>query len=108
MSDQASDGSRRLVISYLSIGEAEDYRPDYFTKEYLEEEAPDWLMHENKNWKGNRGKAGFMVEERAYLDRWFGRERPFVKLVWSWLRAVLGWMINVGYGGVKAGSFFAK
>ncbi|UQX87837.1 exodeoxyribonuclease III [Jatrophihabitans telluris] len=25
-----------------------------------------------KNWKGNRGKAGFLPEERAYFDRWFG------------------------------------
>ena len=48
------DGSRRLVVSYLSVGESEDYRPDYFTKEYLEEDAPDWLMQENPDWKGNR------------------------------------------------------
>ena len=48
------DGSRRLVVSYLSIGEAEDYRPDYFTSEYMTEDAPDWLMHENPQWKGNR------------------------------------------------------
>ena len=48
------DGSKRLVISYLSIGEAEDYRPDYFTSEYMEEDAPDWLLSENKVWKGNR------------------------------------------------------
>ncbi len=48
------DGKERLVISYLSVGEAEDYRPEYFSKEYLEEDAPDWLMHENKDWKGNR------------------------------------------------------
>ncbi len=48
------DGRRRLVISYLSIGEAEDYRGDYFSPEYLEEEAPDWLMKENPQWKGNR------------------------------------------------------
>jgi cysteinyl-tRNA synthetase len=48
------DGARRLVISYLSVGEAEDYRPEYFAKEYMEEDAPDWLMHENKDWKGNR------------------------------------------------------
>ena len=48
------NGERRLVISYLSIGEAEDYRPDYFSKEYLSEDAPDWLMAENPQWKGNR------------------------------------------------------
>ena len=49
-----ADGSPRLVVSYLSVGEAEDYRPEYFSKEYMEEDAPDWLMHENKDWKGNR------------------------------------------------------
>jgi cysteinyl-tRNA synthetase len=48
------DGSPRLVVSYLSIGEAEDYRPDYFTPEYMTEDAPDWLLHENPQWKGNR------------------------------------------------------
>lgn len=26
-----------------------------------------------KNWKGNRGKVGFLEDERAYLDRWFAR-----------------------------------
>lgn len=48
------DGGRRIVIGYLSIGEAEDYRPDYFSKEYMEEDAPDWLLHENPDWRGNR------------------------------------------------------
>lgn len=27
-----------------------------------------------KNWKGNRGKAGFLEEERAHLDGWFARD----------------------------------
>ena len=27
-----------------------------------------------KNWRGNRGKAGFLEDERAYLDRWFARD----------------------------------
>ena len=27
-----------------------------------------------KNWKGNRGKAGFLEDERAYLDNWFARD----------------------------------
>jgi len=26
-----------------------------------------------KNWKGNRGKAGFLEAERAYFDEWFDR-----------------------------------
>lgn len=48
------DGTRRIVVSYVSVGEAEDYRPDYFTAEYMTEDAPDWLMQENRQWKGNR------------------------------------------------------
>ncbi len=48
------DGRPRLLLSYLSIGEAEDYRPDYFTPEYMTEDAPDWLLSENERWKGNR------------------------------------------------------
>lgn len=48
------DGNRRIVVSYLSIGEAEDYRPDYFSPEYMTEDAPDWLGFENPQWKGNR------------------------------------------------------
>ncbi|MEQ1698086.1 MAG: MJ1477/TM1410 family putative glycoside hydrolase [Hyphomicrobiaceae bacterium] len=50
---RAPDGSRRLVISYLSVGESEDYRA-YYDKEYEIEEAPDWMMKENPQWKGNR------------------------------------------------------
>lgn len=37
-----------------------------------------------KNWKGNRGKAGFLEDERAYLDRWFTRHR------WTDLGRALG------------------
>ena len=48
------DGSRRLVVSYLSVGESEDYRADYFSPEYLSEDAPDWLGPENPQWQGNR------------------------------------------------------
>jgi uncharacterized protein (TIGR01370 family) len=51
---RTSDDRRRLVVSHLWIGEAEDYRPNYFSIEYLEEDAPDWLMRENPQWKGNR------------------------------------------------------
>lgn len=47
-------GGTRLIVSYLSIGEAEDYRKDYFNAEYMTEDAPDWLLSENERWKGNR------------------------------------------------------
>jgi len=48
-----------------------------------------------KNWRGNRGNAGFLVEEREYLDRWFekqwvdlgrtlGGDGPGPYTWWSW------------------------
>ncbi|NVK33447.1 MAG: endo alpha-1,4 polygalactosaminidase [Rhodobacteraceae bacterium] len=45
------DGSRRLAISYFSIGEAEDYR-GYWQPEWTQH-APDWLGKENPSWPGN-------------------------------------------------------
>lgn len=46
-----NNGSRRLVLSYLSIGEAEDYR--YYWSELWREKPPSWLKGENPNWPGN-------------------------------------------------------
>ena len=45
------DGSRRIVLAYLSIGEAEDYR--YYWKPGWQAARPSWLGSENKNWPGN-------------------------------------------------------
>ncbi|MCP4231664.1 MAG: hypothetical protein GY771_16155, partial [bacterium] len=45
------DGKRRKVLSYLSIGEAEDYRW-YWTSDWSSGN-PDWLGPENPNWPGN-------------------------------------------------------
>ena len=42
---------KRLVISYLSIGEAEDYR--YYWQNDWEKNPPDWLENENSDWEGN-------------------------------------------------------
>lgn len=39
------------VISYMSIGEAEDYR--YYWQESWRSNPPGWLEAENPNWKGN-------------------------------------------------------
>jgi len=46
-----ANGGKRLVISYLSIGEAEDYR--YYWQEEWYENPPEWLLDENENWEGN-------------------------------------------------------
>jgi len=47
----------RKVVAYLSIGEAEDYRPywrtEWGTKGKLSPAAPAWLGIENPEWKGN-------------------------------------------------------
>jgi cysteinyl-tRNA synthetase len=45
------DGSRRLVVAYFSIGEAESYR-SYWKKQW-NENLPDWIVKENPNWKEN-------------------------------------------------------
>ncbi|MEP2775666.1 MAG: MJ1477/TM1410 family putative glycoside hydrolase [Luteolibacter sp.] len=47
----------RKIIAYISIGEAEDYRP-YWKKTWLKNgkataAAPSWLGEENPDWKGN-------------------------------------------------------
>jgi exodeoxyribonuclease-3 len=68
-----------------------------------------------KNWRGNRGKAGFLESERAHLDRWyapapdglgwvdlgrrFGGEGPGPYTWWSWRGRGFdtdgGWRIDV-------------
>ena len=44
-------GSRRLVASYMSVGEAEDYRPYWQPK--WETNPPDWMWIANGDWEGN-------------------------------------------------------
>lgn len=44
-------GERRLVIVYLSIGEAENYR-EYWEKNW-NKKLPNWIVKENENWRGN-------------------------------------------------------
>ena len=45
------DGSRRLIIAYLSIGETENNR--YYWKPEWNTKRPAWMGKENKDWKGN-------------------------------------------------------
>jgi len=46
-----ANGASRLIIAYMSIGEAEDYR--YYWQPEWEINPPDWLLEENPDWPGN-------------------------------------------------------
>lgn len=67
-------GARRLVIAYMSIGEAEDYR--FYWHARWKSFPPAWLDEENADWPGNykvrywdpRWKEIIYGGDRSYLD----------------------------------------
>jgi cysteinyl-tRNA synthetase len=69
------DGSRRLVLAYFSIGEAESYR-SYWQKGW-KRNKPDWLLGENPDWEENYAvcfwdpgwQSLLCGRPDAYLDR---------------------------------------
>ncbi len=69
------NGGRRIVLSYMSIGEAEDYR-GYWQNPWSKQ-RPDWLETENPDWPGNfKVKYWYPTWQRvifggpeAYLDK---------------------------------------
>lgn len=71
------NGHKRLVISYMSIGEAEDYRYYWKSEWKKRKKQPEWLYGENKNWKGNYKVFYWMADWQniifgqtdAYLDK---------------------------------------
>lgn len=46
-----ANGGKRIVICYMSIGEAEDYR--YYWQEAWTNSKPAWIAAENPDWPGN-------------------------------------------------------
>lgn len=70
-----ANGGKRMVICYMSIGEAEDYR--YYWNKDWNNNPPSWLREENSNWPGNYKVAYWEKEwqniifgsQDAYLDR---------------------------------------
>ena len=45
------NGGSRMVVCYMSIGEAEDYR--FYWQNDWKTDSPSWLDEENSDWKGN-------------------------------------------------------
>ena len=70
-----NNGSRRLLICYMSIGEAEDYR--YYWNSSWKAGSPEWLAAENPDWAGNykveywndEWKQIIFGNSEAYLDK---------------------------------------
>jgi cysteinyl-tRNA synthetase len=79
-----ANGGKRLVISYMSIGEAEDYR--YYWQSGWKSGKPSWLDDENPDWAGN-----FKV--RYWEQEWqkiiFGNDDSYTKKI-----------LNAGFDGV--------
>jgi len=79
-----ANGGKRLVICYMSIGEAEDYR--YYWQSEWKKNPPDWLYDENPQWKGNY-KVKYWMKD--WQDIIYGNDSSYLKKI-----------IDAGYDGV--------
>lgn len=71
-----ADGGARLVIAYMSIGEAEDYR--YYWKAEWKTNPPSWLAVENPNWPGNY-KVRYW--DTGWQDIIYGNDNSYLKKI---------------------------
>ena len=78
------NNGERLVICYMSIGEAEDYR--YYWNNLWHVGNPVWLREENPDWLGN-----YKVEywEKEWQDIIYGNDNSYMKKI-----------LNTGFDGV--------
>ncbi len=79
-----ANGGKRLVIAYMSIGEAEDYR--YYWQSSWNTNRPAWMDAENPDWEGN-----FKVEywNKEWQSIIFGNDGSYLKKI-----------IDAGFDGV--------
>lgn len=78
------NGGKRLVICYMSIGEAENYR--YYWQKSWGKDKPDYLEMENSDWEGNYKVRYWEPEWKSII---FGNEKSYLKKI-----------LNVGFDGV--------
>jgi cysteinyl-tRNA synthetase len=79
-----ANGGKRLVFSYVSIGEAEDYR--YYWQLNWNTTPPNWLDAENPNWPGNYKVRYWETEWQQII---YGNDTSYMKKI-----------INAGFDGV--------
>jgi cysteinyl-tRNA synthetase len=78
------NGAERLVICYMSIGEAENYR-DYWQDDW-NSDPPAWLGQENPDWEGNYKVKYWDPEWQQII---YGNEQSYAKMI-----------LNAGFDGV--------
>lgn len=71
-----ANGGKRLVISYMSIGEAEDYR--YYWQSNWNTSKPIWMDSENPDWKGNFKVKYWYPEWQKII---YGNDDSYVKKI---------------------------
>ena len=79
-----SNGGHRLVIAYMSIGEAENYR--YYWKDEWNDNLPEWIEEENDEWPGN------------YVVRYW--DENWQKIIYKEDSSYLDGIMNAGFDGV--------
>ena len=81
---QKANGGSRLIICYMSIGEAEDYR--YYWQSSWNNDKPAWLDDENPDWEGNY-KVWYW--EQDWKNVIYGNDSSYLKKI-----------LNAGFDGV--------
>jgi cysteinyl-tRNA synthetase len=71
-----ANGGARLVIAYMSIGEAENYR--FYWQSGWNTTPPSWLADENPDWPGNY-KVRFW--EKSWQDIIYGNDNSYLKKI---------------------------
>lgn len=71
-----ANGGKRMVICYMSIGEAEDYR--YYWQPEWNAHKPSWMNAENPNWAGNYKVQYWNAEWQAIL---YGNDNSYIKKI---------------------------
>lgn len=78
------NGGTRMVVCYMSIGEAEDYR--YYWQDDWNTNAPDWLDAENSEWEGN-------YKVKYWMDDWQA-------IIYGSSSSYLDMILDAGFDGV--------
>ena len=71
-----ANGGTRLIIGYMSIGEAGDFR--YYWQPSRENDPPEWVEAENKNFPGN---FKLRYWEQEWQDIIFGNDGSYLKMI---------------------------